>query len=72
MPCSLQSMRAVFPAGVTWCETAGVRGVGGSLYLWCMPVRDNFLQVWSGPAHLLHRSSGTSTLCSLRVNWLIL
>lgn len=47
-------------------------GLGCSLYLWGVPVQDNFLQVWSGPAHLLHRSSGTSTLCSLRMNWLIL
>lgn len=47
-------------------------GLGCGPYLWGVSVQDNFLQVWSGPAHLLHRSSGTSTLCSLRTNWLIL
>ena len=40
--------------------------------LWGVSVQENFLQVWSSPAHFLHRSSGTSTLCSLRTNWLIL
>lgn len=47
-------------------------GDWGAVHICGVPVQDNLLQVWSGPAHLLHRNSGTSTPCSLRTNWLIL